>query len=180
MDIEERIKNLAQLIATTTNPRVREELEKELQRLLEQKHKPQQPRDERGRFKSKELTQLTQPIKQPLEPGKIVVVQKFRVPDHVVVQAYEDEGRRFGTTKFLQYTMPRIFLEHFKNNPLLRDFVNRKCYLQLKITVQFYREQPVVGETFQLNRTIPTFYDPNFRRREYLIQSINDLKVVIK
>jgi hypothetical protein len=48
MDNDERIKNLAQLIATTTDPRVREEYEKELQRLLEQKHKPQQPRDEKG------------------------------------------------------------------------------------------------------------------------------------
>jgi hypothetical protein len=67
MDIDERIKNFAQLIATTTDPRVREEFEKKLQRLLKQKHKPQQPRDDKGRFKAKETEP---PIKQPLEPGK--------------------------------------------------------------------------------------------------------------
>jgi hypothetical protein len=109
-----------------------------------------------------------------------VNVEKFRVPEQDVVKAYENEGRRFGTTKFLMYTMPRIFLQRFKNDPKLQDFVARKCYLQVKISVQFYREQPIVGETFQLNRTITTFYDSNFRRREYLVQSINDLKGVLR
>jgi hypothetical protein len=33
MDNDERIKNLAQLISSTTDPRIRDEYEKELQRL---------------------------------------------------------------------------------------------------------------------------------------------------
>lgn len=71
MDFEERIKNLAQLIATTTDPRIRDKYEKELVRLLEQKHKPQQPRDERGRFKSRE--QRRERSKQPKLSSKLVI-----------------------------------------------------------------------------------------------------------
>jgi hypothetical protein len=43
-----------------------------------------------------------------------VIVEKFHVPEQDAVQAYEKEGRQFGTTKFLIYTMPRIFLQRFK------------------------------------------------------------------
>jgi hypothetical protein len=127
MGIIERIKLFENLISTTTDPRVIEEYEKELAILLEQKS--YQPRDEKGRFTSS--SQPT-PIQAPLEPGKDILIEKLRVPGENVIKAFEDEGCKFGISKFLMYTMSRIFLQRFKDNTNLKNSllinVSRKVF----------------------------------------------------
>jgi spore coat protein CotF len=53
MDINERIQNLSARISTTTDPALREELQKELQELLNQMFSKKErvlKRDDKGRF----------------------------------------------------------------------------------------------------------------------------------
>jgi hypothetical protein len=46
----------------------------------------------------------------------------------------------------------------------------------VKTKVHFYREQPLEGaeQQFMMHYQEGVLYDPNFHRREYLVQSMDD------
>jgi hypothetical protein len=73
-------------------------------------------------------------------------------------------------------------MKEFRNNEQLKALVQNKCNVQVKTKVLLYREQPFEGaeQQFVLQFDERVLYDPNFRRREYLVQFMNDLKKVLE
>jgi hypothetical protein len=195
MDIDERIQNLSARLSTTTDPALKEELQKELQELLNQKFSKKErvlKRDEKDRFAGEKKRTITNvpkkekkevPIKKVLVLGQDVFATVFRIPDQKVREFFDNVYiKKVGTSNFFKRVFSNVFMKEFRNNEQLKALVQNKCNVQVKTKVLLYREQPFEGaeQQFVLQFDEVVLYDPNFRRREYLVQSMDDLKKVLE
>jgi hypothetical protein len=76
---------------------------------------------------------------------------------------------------FLGFAVPK-FISMYRTDSDFLKAINEKCYVQLKVKVRFYRDMG--GD--KKDETDGKFEEQQFKEREYLAQSLEDLEKILK
>jgi hypothetical protein len=69
-------------------------------------------------------------------------------------------------------------LNFLSNSQPFQDYIKAKAYVQVRFKAYFIHDKEYL--TFNsISGAKPTFYDTNFKKREYLLQSFNDLPKIL-
>jgi hypothetical protein len=66
----------------------------------------------------------------------------------------------------------------FANSQPFHDYIRTKCYVQVSFKGCFIHDKEYLTIN-TISRAKPTFYDSNFRKREYFLQSFNELPKIL-
>jgi hypothetical protein len=64
------------------------------------------------------------------------------------------------------------------NSQPFHDYIKTKSYIQVRFKAYFIHDKEYLTIN-SISGAKPTFYDTNFRKREYLLQSFNDLPKIL-
>jgi hypothetical protein len=208
-EIDKQLKKTYQALLSTNDPIIQEQLEYLVKVLLREKEslsnpqlqniqvepvkdtkaqspqaqstKTQSLQDERKEIETKLIREVSD---QPRKRKKDLYV--FKLPDKALRTLYdqalenvnkndsEEEQGQNAMKIFLGFAVSK-FISMYRTDSDLLKAINEKCYVQLKVKVQFYRD--INGKK---DITDQKFEEQQFKQREYLAQSLEDLEKILK
>jgi hypothetical protein len=159
-DILQEIEDIRKLLSTTKSENLRESLQKRLEELenkLEELRKEEEKKKEEKKEARKKI--------------KLRSIRKFKI-DQEKISEWFSQGKRSisGFINIMAQEIPK----YFENNDEFMAYVDVHSYLALRIKFRFTKDSSPGHEVDHV------FFFNQFRKREYLVQCLEDIPKIIK